>query len=399
MICRRLPALFLLLALLPGAWLDDPRLELERLERTLESERAEWALKEQDYRRRIARLEKQLGEVTAQGVLREQEHLDFTRLLVAIAPDLLDEQALQRLGGAGGAATEPAPGEAPAGADPGPEAAAAAAIETAQAGRERQREREVAMILGSLLVVERVEGLQLLESGHLGAGWTGPVVFRVIDERGRGVGTLAADRLRLEGSRTGRSLTLVFEAGYERRGGARVPFAGTPEGVERGGERRITLTRVDPRPWIEALPELFSSAALERLMDDGRWNLVLVQRALNRLLALESSSGFYRLNAFEGIVEGVLREVNIEELDGDGRALRVLTADRLSITGSESTVLLTLEDGVQLRSGRKLPFLEGRYRIFLPRVDLGEWTRAGLPGLVLAGDSPLARTLERGGGR
>ena len=94
-----------------------------------------------------------------------------------------------------------------------------------------------------------------------------------------------------------------------------------------------------------------------------------------------------------------LREVNIEELDGDGRALRVLTADRLSITGSESTVLLTLEDGVQLRSGRKLPFLEGRYRIFLPRVDLGEWTRAGLPGLVLAGDSPLARTLERGGGR
>ena len=205
MICRRLPALFLLLALLPGAWLDDPRLELERLERTLESERAEWALKEQDYRRRIARLEKQLGEVTAQGVLREQEHLDFTRLLVAIAPDLLDEQALQRLGGAGGAATEPAPGEAPAGADPGPEAAAAAAIETAQAGRERQREREVAMILGSLLVVERVEGLQLLESGHLGAGWTGPVVFRVIDERGRGVGTLAADRLRLEGSRTGRS--------------------------------------------------------------------------------------------------------------------------------------------------------------------------------------------------
>lgn len=399
MIRRRLPVLFLLLALLPGAWLDDPRLELERLQRTLESERAEWALKEQDYRRRIARLERQLREVTTQGVLREQEHLDFTRLLVAIAPDLLDEQALRRLGGAGGAAPEPAPGEAPAGADLGPEAAAAAAIEAARVDRERQREREVALTLGSLLVAERVEGLQLLESGHLGAGWTGPVVFRVIDERGRAVGTLAADRLRLEGSRTGRSLTLVFEAGYERRGGARVPFAGTPEGVERGGERRITLTRVDPRPWIEALPELFSSAALERLMDDGRWNLVLVQRALNRLLALESSSGFYRLNALEGIVEGVLREVNIEELDGDGRALRVLTADRLSITGGESIVLLTLEDGVQLRGGRILPFLEGRYRIFLPRADLGEWTRAGLPGLVLAGDSPLARTLERGGGR
>lgn len=399
MIRRRLPALFLLLALLPGAWLDDPRLELERLQRTLESERAEWALKEQDYRRRIARLEKQLGEVTARGVLREQEHLDFTRLLVAIAPDLLDEQALQRLEGAGGAAPEPARGETPAGADLGPEAAAAAAIEAARVDRERQREREVALTLGSLLVAERVEGLQLLESGHLGEGWTGPVVFRVIDERGRGVGTLAADRLRLEGSRTGRSLTLVFEAGYERRGGARVPFAGTPEGVERGGERRITLTRVDPRPWIEALPELFSTAALERLMDDGRWDLVLVQRALNRLLALESSSGSYRLNALEGIVEGVLREVNIEELDGDGRALRVLTADRLSITGGESTVLLTLEDGVQLRDGRKLPFLEGRYRIFLPRADLGEWTRAGLPGLVLAGASPLARTLERGGGR
>jgi hypothetical protein len=378
------------LALLPGAWFDDPRAELERLQRTLGSERAEWTRKEQEYRERITRLEEQLRDATARSLLREQEHLDFTRLLAAIAPDVLEAEISQRLDSAD-TAVEPA-------ATGGGSAPQAAVLETERARRLERRRHEISLALGSLLVAERVEGLELLESGRVGDGWTGPVVFRVIDERGRPVGTLAADRLRLEGSRTGRSLTLVFEDGYERRGGARVPFAGTPEGVERGGVRRIVLARVDPRPWIEALGELFSAASLERIVDDGRWNLLLVQRALNRLLALDGSAGLYRLKTLEGIVEGVLCDVSIEELSRDGRTVRVLTADRLSISGGESSALLTLEDGVQLRDGRKLPFLEGRYRIFLPRADLAEWTRAGLPGLMPAADSPLALTPERGGG-
>ncbi|MDP6538286.1 MAG: hypothetical protein QF410_01960 [Planctomycetota bacterium] len=399
MIRRRLPSLFLLLALLPGAWLDDPRLELERLQRTLESERSEWERKEREYRERIASLEERLREATARSLLREEQHLDFTRLLAAIAPEMLDEEGLRRLAAAVAGEEPVPPGEAVVEPPAVPPAAEAPTPETEAARRLDERRRAIALALGSLLVAERVEGLELLESGRVGDGWTGPVVFRVIDERGRPVGTLAADRLRLEGSRTGRSLTMVFEAGYERRGGERVPFEGTLEGVERGGTRRIVLSHVDPRPWIEALPELFSLDSVERVVDDGRWNLLLVQRALNRLLALDGSAGLYRLTKLEGVVEAVLREVTVEELDGAGRPSRVLTADRLSISADGGRVLLTLEDGVQLRDGRKLPFLEGRYRIFLPRAQPAAWSRAGLPGLAPAADSPLGRDLENSGGR
>ena len=42
---------------------------------------------------------------------------------------------------------------------------------------------------------------------------------------------------------------------------------------------------------------------------------------------------------------------------------------------------LVLSDGVQVRGGRKAPFLQGVYRVFLPDADAAAWEAAGVPGL------------------
>ena len=177
-----------------------------------------------------------------------------------------------------------------------------------------------------------------------------------------------------------------------RIGTRRVAFDGTPcpEGARGAGTRRIELVQVDPLAWYEALPELFREPLSDVVPDDGLWDGLLVRRRMNELLERELDSGRYRLAGLAGVVDDVLREVHVEELDERGRVQRRLFADRLSVRATESGLLLFLEDGVQVRGGRKQPFLEGRFRIFLPRAPRAEWERAGVPGLCPVADSPLA---------
>ena len=253
---------------------------------------------------------------------------------------------------------------------------------------ERPTEREQAMVrsLRTLLAVEQVEGFDLIDAGRLGDGVMGPVLFRLLDVRGRLSGSLFGERLRLEGSRSGRSLTIVLEDGYEAHAGVRVPFdLGPDEPVglrEQGGERRITLPHVDPMPWIEALPELFGSAELGRGPDDGQWNIERVRRALNALCAEDAAHGYPRFKEIGGVRDAVLRDVHIESLDVEGRVNRRLFADRVTLKHAWKGVEILCEDGVQVRGDKKAAFLDGRYRIFLPRANKGRWDAERLPGLA-----------------
>jgi hypothetical protein len=280
------------------------------------------------------------------------------------------------------------------------------------------RSEEIGRSLRALFVLEDVVGLDLLEHGRLGDGFVGPVVLRTLDPAGRPLGSISADRLRLEASRSGRTLTIVLEHGYERRNGGIVPFA-VPEELRavgphpvlpevgsvddagalaplaidpaqlRRGERRIVLPHVDPTPWVEALSELFSDdAELVAVPDDGRFDARLVRLALNRLLAADGEIGAFHVRALGGIAEGVLRNVQVVEPDDEKRAVRRLFADRMSVHEKSSGVLLLLESGVQMKDGRKAPFLDGRYRIFLPRVRPQDWRAAGVP--VFAPGSEVA---------
>ncbi len=261
-----------------------------------------------------------------------------------------------------------------------------------------ERARELHRSLRTMLTLEQVRGVDLLEVGEAHDGWVGPVVFRLLDGSGRLAGGLLAERLRLEGSRTARTLTLVLEDGYESRGGQRTPFEGgegesaivnndegQPAEVAHrwgGGVRRIVLPQVDPTPWVEAMPELFGGESLEEPLDDGLWDAERVRRGLNELLREDASTGFFRVRRVSGIFDGQLREVHLESRDREGRLDRRLFADRMRILPHGGGVQILLEDGAWIRGDEKTAFLEGRYRIFLPRAELERWRAAGLPGLA-----------------
>ena len=340
-------------------------------------------------RRQIAELEAELERETAKRIAREEEWLRYTRAVAALElrsmpeelrfqPDLPPEVLAQ-------AARPP---------EPEPSAEELALV---------QRSAEIERSLRALLTIEEVRGLDLLEAGRLGDGWIGPVVFRLVDERGRLAGGLYAERLRLEGSRAARTLTLVLEEGYESRGGeslAFAPHAGEPasEPAAGGGRgvRRIALPRVDPQPWLEAMGELFAATRLDQPVDDGLWNLTYVRGTLNQLLRQDPSAGWWRLRALDGVLDGVLRGVHLEGFAPDGQLERHLFADRMQVLREERGLLLFLEDGAQMRGDAKAAFLDGRFRIFLPRADIAAWEAAGVPGLA----EPLERGREpRGGAR
>jgi len=268
------------------------------------------------------------------------------------------------------------------------EQAALAADEAARA-----RAADLGRALSVRMKLEGLRGLDLLESGALLAGppgAIGPVVFRVLDERGRLTGSLNAARLRLEASVAARTLTLVLEDGFESQGGERVPFL---EDV-----RRITLVDVDPEPWFEAFPELFEGPEAGRVDDDGRWRLAEVRRELNRLFALDTSAGWYRLHSLGGVRDTRLNQVLLEELEPSGRVRRRYLADTLELALEDASLVLTLANGAIVRGEEKQPFRDGVYRLVLPGVAPEAWRAAALPGLAEPPASGKAQE-EGAGGR
>lgn len=342
-----------------------------------EEQEARWAAEREELQLEVLRLTGELENVLADRIAREQEFLSFAELMTSIVPPEAPPELLQALGA------------------PGPSVALEDPLVSAARKRLKKRSDKIFRELRALMVTEAVDSLDLLDAGTLGDGFIGPVVFRQLDLGGRPIGTLSADRLRLEGSRSGRTLTIVLEDGYERRDGNRFPFEGSQSGEERGGVRRIFLPRTDPSSWFDSMPELFGEGMQDSFNDDGRWEGFLVHRKLNELLARDASLGYYRVSALGGVLEGQLRGVELEQLDGDGRLMKRLLADRMTISLEPRGVLLLLQDGIQMQGARKFAFLDGRFRIFLPGSSQDDWTAAGLPGLVEAKDSPLGSTANR----
>lgn len=328
-------------------------------------------------RSRVLRLEAQLADLQVESVAREEEWLAYNRMISSIAPeDVFPELAIRRVQ------------EEMADAEPPPPDPAQVALEERSAAMKR-----------SLVALFRADGIDrydVLELGLLsvdesGQGAIGPVLLRSFDDRGRALGTLTAERLRLEGSRAGRTLTLVLEDGYTRQFGARTPFPGADEGAERGGVFRLLLPHTDPRPWADALPELFREDPTYEITDDGRWNLLLLRRDLNARLDRAALGGRYVLKDCAGVTGDVWHDVAFDELGENGELRRRLFADRLRVHVDESGVRLELREGVAVRGAQKLPFLDGRMRIYLPRAPISEWTDGSLPVVdARPADAPIA---------
>lgn len=325
-------------------------------------------------RARIAALETDLKSAAAERIEREQEWLRYSKALNQLSAATAKPAAsFQPVAEPSGAPNEAS--QAPRDSAPAPE------VSEGEAAIAR-RNREIQISLRSLLAVEQVTSYDLLETGTLSAeGFTGPVVLRAFDERGRPVGTLAADRLRLEGSRAARSVTIVLENGYEKRGGETFPFEGPGTEPGRGGMRRIELPEIDPDDWMTPLAELFRPEDQAPPADDGFWDLGAVRASLNLLLREDVERGWWKLVGLGGVQAGVFRDVQLDQLDADGKLERKLFADRMEITALDSGVKIELTNGAQLRGDAKTPFLDGRYRIFIPRASVEAWTKAGIPGL------------------
>ena len=173
------------------------------------------------------------------------------------------------------------------------------------------------------------------------------------------------------------------------------------EDGKHGGVRRVHFPGVDPRPWIEAFPELFDPADRRALPDDGLWNRLDVRLELNRRLAADPLGERFRLLDLGGVVDGVMHGIQVVELDDDGRPVRRLFADRMRIRKSEGGLQMVLEKGVQERDDVRAPFLDGRYRIYLGGADTEAWIDAPLPGLAPppghspeAGDASISESVD-----
>ncbi|MCH2107197.1 MAG: hypothetical protein MK291_11215 [Planctomycetes bacterium] len=342
---------------------EDPALVELRAE--LERQRAEFEGREQELLLLLSAAQAELAQAEEARLSREREWLAWTNAISTLAPEggvevpdfevELDEEELETL------SPEASPLEEPR--------------DEARLARSEEIERS----LRTLLRLEWVDGLALLEAGLLSdQGWTGPCVFRLINSEGRAIGSVSAERLYLEGSVTGRTLTLVLEEGYERRAGDLLPFEGTEAGERRGGERRIVLVRTDPRPWMDAMPELFREQAPAPSLEGTLKSHEELRRGVNRLLSEDAAGGRWRLDSFEGVGDTGLKGVELVDLDEEGKVRRHLFADHMRVERRESGVVLVLNDGVQMRGGRKTPFLEGRYRIFLPQALHPAWEEAGV---------------------
>jgi hypothetical protein len=366
------PLLALLLALLPwwgrGA-ADDPAptADLQARVASLEAER-------EALRARVEALELELARERDARLTREQEWLDYVRTLGSLVPEPRQLE-LPTFG-------PHLPRVDPAEADAAPQLSAAE-----RAGL--RRSEEVRAGLRALLAAEGVRGIDLLEVGRVREGGVGPVVFRLLDADGRLAGSLYAERLRLEASLAGRTLTLVLEDGHESHGGQRTPFG---RDADPGGPPawRIPLEGLDPRPWVDSLGELFGETPDDGPPDDGLWDLAYVQVTLNTLLREDAAGGWLRIKRLGGVDNGVLRDVHVEVLDPQGRLERRVFADRLTLESSAEGVVLRFTGGVHLRGEERTPFLDGGWRVWLPRARTQAWRAAGLPGLVTTPSGPAA---------
>jgi len=346
--------------------------ELIRLRDELNLARAESAERERSLMDKVAELRVELDESQRIRAQREQEWFEYTRTI-----GMLDQDTEER---------RPAFLEALEEAEAGPPVPELTRAELAAQEVSRRRVKRMLLDLNALFAAEQVGGLDILEFGSLGEGWVGPVVARTLDDRRRPTGTLVAERLRLECSRSGFTVTLVFEEGFERHGQNEVPFgAAREEGGRRGGVKRIVLAGIDPRPWVEVLPELFDESAARGTPNDGRWDLRRVRLDLNRRFSeLPGVGSGLRLRGLGGVDSSVLHDVHLVELDENGAIDRRLFADRMSVRTYGEGLELYLEDGTQERDERSAPFLDGRYRIFLPQADVEAWKAARIPGLAPA---------------
>lgn len=181
---------------------------------------------------------------------------------------------------------------------------------------------------------------------------------------------LKARRVEFELHRMTHTLVARFFDGHRTQGGARVALP--PEGV------RMDFPGVRVEAWLEHFPELADSCGPAAAAPAAE--VEPVRAAVDALLSMKGSHGYYRLAAV-GAVEGDrLRFVQVNWFHNSGRLLKTFDADALQVLlHGDGTVELELRNGAIFEGGFRRPFAGDRFRIFLPRQPLDDWRRSGVP--------------------
>lgn len=216
---------------------------------------------------------------------------------------------------------------------------------------------------------ERVEGAPVLANA----------LFYQWNEQGTFQGMIRAETVRLELHQMAGNLVLIFEGGHRLMGRTRHAFPASGY--------RMDLDGITVDSWLQAWPSLETSApkpVVEPIPapipapEIGKAELV--QAELDKLLSVSTVYGYYRLNSLGEIGPNALRYVQINWYDSTGKLLKTLEADSMEIVlHDDHSVELLLKRGAILESGRRTPFFQDRFRLFLPRQPIGEWRTCGAP--------------------
>lgn len=341
----------------------------------LRAERQLAELRTVHQRARAGALEAELRRVSERSFAREWELLQRQQLLVSNGANQGIAAGLAQILGD---LTEAQDAEAQGAETSTPEVAA----EPSPLAGALQRGTELRRVFNGLLRTEGVGGLELLEAGvpwaldprrdEAEAFGTGPVVFRRLDASGRLLGGLAAERLTLEQSRSGRTLSLILHRPEERIRGQL--FLMDQEVL------RIDLDAIDSEVFRDLCPELFAPTSVARLLRRPFRNRTEMQVRFQELLEQSRSGERYQLQSVGGRDDEAWLDVRFLARDSGGRPDRHLLADRMFLGLRDGLVVLELLDGATVIGGRPhVPFLNGRMRIVLADADPDAWIDAGLP--------------------
>lgn len=190
------------------------------------------------------------------------------------------------------------------------------------------------------------------------------------------------------------TLVVRFYDGHRTSKGVRVALP--PDGS------RLDFMEVRGRAWLDHFPELSKAprpanpnAALSSnsnshntpqqpsasLPTYSKQDLERIRGSVDELMALRGPGGYYRLNKLGDIQGQEARWVQIHWYDTGGRLVKTVEADKMEIKlyRSGGTVELLLRNGAFIEGGRKSPFYNDLFRIYLPRQPLDEWRATGAP--------------------
>jgi hypothetical protein len=142
---------------------------------------------------------------------------------------------------------------------------------------------------------------------------------------------------------------------------------------------------------VRELSRAVRGFALASPEDDGAGSLGAVRRELNRLLALDTEHGWYRLHSLGGVRASALLDVQLEELDASGRLRRRIFSDRMFLgVWRTRASFSSSSDGALVRGAEKTA---------LPRRPLPDRpARCRARGLAAARCPPVS-LIRRPGGR